>query len=385
MTDILNIKRIDYRCDDLHAETDAIRRRLGLRGDVVSEAGKQRTMEVFGQPLTPQQVVQTICDEVRSDGIAAVLKYSEKIDKVKLDRAALRVSVEQLEAAHRQADEAFLSALRAIRKNLVAFQTAIRHEDVSVEAPGGGLLQQIYRPLRRVGLCIPGGAAAYPSTVLMTAVPAQVAGVEQIAIVAPPTPFGSENIDLLATCYELGITEVYRVGGAQAVAALAYGVDGLPAVDLIAGPGNLFVALAKRYVFGEVAIDAIAGPSEVVVIADASTPREFVAADLIAQAEHAPGASILITTCEELWESIAGDLSQMCSQLPRGKVARESLEEFGALILVRDAGAAAELANAIAPEHLQIATLDAASRVDDYHNAGAVFLGHYTRSHWAIM
>ena len=378
MTDILNIQRIDYRRDDLHAEVAAIRKRIGLRGDVVSEAGKQRTMEVFGQPLTPQQVVQTICDAVRSDGIAAVLKYTEQIDKVKVDRDALRVSAKQLETAHRQADDAFLQALRAIRKNLVAFQQAIRHEDVSVEVTGGGLLQQRYRPLRRVGLCIPGGAAAYPSTVLMTAVPAQVAGVEQIAIVAPPTPFGTENVDLLATCHELGITEVYRAGGAQGVAALAYGVDGIPAVDLIAGPGNLFVALAKRYVFGEVAIDAIAGPSEVVVIADASTPREFVAADLIAQAEHAPGASILITTCEELWDALPGELSQMCSRLPRGALARESLEEFGALILVPHAGAAADLANAIAPEHLQIATVDAATHLDDYHNAGAVFLGPYS-------
>ena len=168
-----------------------------------------------------------------------------------------------------------------------------------VERPHGGYLEQRYRPLERVGICVPGGAAAYPSTVLMTAVPAQVAGVKQLAVVAPPTPFGAYNADLLATCHELGISEVYRLGGAQGVAALAYGVEGLPRVDKIVGPGNLFVALAKKPVYGEVDIDSIAGPSEVVVIVDDSTRADFTAADLIAQAEHAPGASILIAWSAE--------------------------------------------------------------------------------------
>ena len=218
------------------------------------------------------------------------------------------------------------------------------------------ILVQRYRPLERVGICVPGGAAAYPSTVLMTAVPAQVAGVRQLAIVAPPTKFGAYNPDLLATCHELGITEVYRLGGAQAVAALAYGVEGIPRVDKIVGPGNLFVALAKKYVFGEVDIDSIAGPSEVVVIVDESTRPEFTAMDLIAQAEHAPGASVLIGWNAEVLDAAVAELSRQLGHLERGALARQSLEEFGAVILARDADEACALADEIAPEHLHIAT-----------------------------
>src|SRR6516225_5724740 len=190
-----------------------------------------------------------------------------------------------------------------------------------------------YRPMRRVGVLVPGGAAAYPSTLLMTVCPAQAAGVRELAVVMPPTPAGAYNNDLLAVCHELGVGEVYRVGGAQAVAALAYGVEGLPAVDMIVGPGNIFVALAKRYVFGQVAIDCIAGPSEVVVLADESAHAEFVAADLIAQAEHAPGSSILLTWHEPMLDAVECALQTQLSQLERGELARESLEQFGALVL----------------------------------------------------
>src|SRR2546423_3927468 len=171
--------------------------------------------------------------------------------------------------------------------------------------------------MNRVGVMVPGGAAAYPSTLLMTVCPAQAAGVKEIAVVMPPTPNGAYNRDLLAVCRELGVTEVYRVGGAQAVAALAYGVEGLPAVDMIVGPGNLFVALAKRHVFGQVAIDCIAGPSEVVVLADASAPPDYVAADLLAQAEHAPGASVLVTWHATLLDEVANALEKQLSELSR--------------------------------------------------------------------
>ena len=230
----------------------------------------------------------------------------------------------------------------ACAQNIREFQQAILHRDVRVERPGGYLVQR-YRPLDRVGICVPGGAAAYPSTVLMTAVPAQVAGVEELAVVAPPTKFGAYNADMLATCHELGITEVYRLGGAQAVAALAYGVEGIPRVDKIVGPGNLFVALAKKYVFGEVDIDSIAGPSEVVVIVDESTRPEFTAMDLIAQAEHAPGASVLIGWNEKVLDAAVAELSRQLGHLERGELARQSLEEFGAVILARDADEACAL------------------------------------------
>ena len=284
----LNIRRIDSRRDDIRAAMLELRRRLSPRGDVVSEAGRRRTIEVFGEPLTPGQVVDRICTDVQQRGLAAVLDYSERIDKAQLTADTIRVSAPELSEAHAQADPRLLEAVRRVAANIREFQKAILHRDVRLERPGGYLAQR-YRPLDRVGICVPGGAAAYPSTVLMTAVPAQVAGVKELVVVAPPTKFGAYNADMLATCCELGIREVYRLGGAQAVAAMAYGIQGLPRVDKIVGPGNLFVALAKQRVFGDVDIDSIAGPSEVVVIVDDSTRPEFTAMDLIAQAEHAPG------------------------------------------------------------------------------------------------
>ena len=263
----LAMPRIDARRAAAQTELDSLRAKLAPSGDVVSEAGRKKTIEVFGEPLTPQQVVERICDEVESRGLEAVLEYSRKLDGAELDAGSLRVPASALAEAHAAADPEFLASVRRIRESLLRFQEAILHADVRVEIEGGGYLRQRYLPLERAGLCVPGGAAAYPSTVLMTAAPAQAAGVKQLAVVAPPTPYGSYNTDLLATCHELGITEVYRMGGAQAVAALAYGCDGVPRVDKIVGPGNLFVALAKRRVFGEVDIDSIAGPSEVIVVA----------------------------------------------------------------------------------------------------------------------
>jgi histidinol dehydrogenase len=193
----------------------------------------------------------------------------------------------------------------------------------------------------------------------------------------PPTPTGAYNNDMLAVCHELGIREVYRVGGAQAVAALAYGVQGLPAVDMIVGPGNLFVALAKRYVYGQVAIDCIAGPSEVVVLADHTAPPAFVAADLLAQAEHSPGASILVTWHAPLLDAVTAALEEQLPRLDRGGLARESLEQFGALVLARDEAEAVARVNQLAPEHLQIATADPEALLERIDHAGAIFLGHY--------
>jgi histidinol dehydrogenase len=212
----------------------------------------------------------------------------------------------------------------------------------------------------------------------MTVVPAQAAGVEEIAVVVPPTPFGGYNTDLLAACHALGVTEVHRIGGAQAVAALAYGVAGIPPVDKIVGPGNLFVALAKRQVYGEVDIDSIAGPSEVVLIADATADPRFVASDLISQAEHSPGASVLITWEADLIDRVADALTQQLGRLSRGDLARESLERFGALILVRDEDEAVHLTNLIAPEHLHVSTADPDRLAERLTNAGAIFLGHYS-------
>jgi histidinol dehydrogenase len=373
----LNIRRIDSRKDDIRAAMAALRERLSPRGEVVSQAGRVRTMAVFGEPLSPVQVVDRICRDVAAKGLAAVLDYTARIDKAQLTAQSVRVPQADLERAHAQADGEFLQAVRRVRENIRIFQEAILHRDVRIERPGGYLAER-YRPLDRVGICVPGGAAAYPSSVLMTAVPAQVAGVKQLAVVAPPTKFGSYNADMLATCHELGISEVYRLGGAQAVAALAYGVEGIPRVDKIVGPGNLFVALAKKYVYGEVDIDSIAGPSEVVVMVDDSTRPEYTAFDLIAQAEHAPGASVLIGWSEKVLDAAVAALEKQLGEVERGDLARQSLEEFGAVILARDADEACALTNEIAPEHLHIATADAERLAEKIRHAGAIFLGNYT-------
>ncbi|MEO1496856.1 MAG: histidinol dehydrogenase [Planctomycetota bacterium] len=374
----LAIARIDARRPDAQPAIDALRAKLAPDGNVVSEAGRQKTMEVFGEPLTPVQVVERICEDVQKRGVEAVLEYTAKLDGADFSADQLRVTPERLAAAHATAAPEFLATVRRIRGNLLRFQEAILHADVRVEIEGGGHLRQRYLPLERAGLCVPGGAAAYPSTVLMTAVPAQAAGVRQLAVVAPPTPFGSENDDLLATCHELGVTEVYRMGGAQAVAALAYGCEGVPKVDKIVGPGNLFVALAKRHVFGEVDIDSIAGPSEVIVVADATTPPDYAAADLIAQAEHSPGSAVLITWHEPLVEQVVDHLEQQLATLDRSDLTRRSLEDFGALIVVADREHAARLCDELATEHLHLACEDAEALLGEIRCAGAVFVGQHT-------
>jgi histidinol dehydrogenase len=355
-----------------------LRRQLSLLGDVVSRRGRELTEAVFGEALPPIKVVERVCADVRSRGLAAVLHYTEQFDRVRLDAAGLRVSAGELSDAHAAAEPAFLETIRRVRLNVMGFQLGLVHADAVLTVADSHELRLRYRPVHRVGICVPGGAAAYPSTLLMTVCPAQAAGVEELAVVMPPGPFGGYNRDLLATCHELGVTEVYRVGGAQAVAALAYGVEGIAAVDMIVGPGNLFVTLAKRHVVGQVGIDMLAGPTELVVLADDSAPAEFVAADLIAQAEHAPGASILVTWHEPLLDEVTAALERQLPSLARGQLARESLETFGALVLTRGADEAVACANQIAPEHLQIATRNAEGLAERIDNAGAIFLGHYT-------
>ncbi|MFK7777642.1 MAG: histidinol dehydrogenase [Gimesia sp.] len=377
----LNITTIDCTRDDATALFSELREKLSPRGNVVSEAGRQRTIDLFGEPLSPQEVVERICNDVRDQGRDALLDYTEKLDKKKLTPETMRVSAEELKTAHEQADSEYLETLRKIRENVIEFQSALLPDDVKVSREAGEAiveLRQRYLPLKRVGVCIPGGAAAYPSTLLMTAIPAQTAGVKEIVIVVPPTDFGGYNTDILAACYELGITEIYRVGGAQAVAALAYGVEGIQRVDKIVGPGNLFVALAKRHVFGEVDIDSIAGPSEVIVLADETANPEFIASDLISQAEHSPGSGVLITWHTPLIEAVRTALISQLNELPRGDLARQSLLDYGALILTRDADEAARYTDLLAPEHLHISTDNPEQLLAKIQNAGAIFMGHYT-------
>jgi histidinol dehydrogenase len=374
----LQLRRVDCTKANAVDLIAAIRRQLSPDGDIVSERGRALTRQVFGEELSPARSVERICADVRQRGFVAVAHYSQQFDNFALTPANLRVPPGDLASAHATAEPAFLEVVRRVRRSILAFQLGILHRDATFRDGAGQELRLRYRPVRRVGVCVPGGAAAYPSTLLMTIVPAQAAGVREVAVVAPPTAYGSFNPDVLAVCHELGISEVYRVGGAQAVAALAYGIDGLPRVDMIVGPGNLFVALAKRYVYGQVGVDMLAGPTEVVVLADGSANPAYVASDLISQAEHAPGASLLITWDAALVDAVAEALEEQLAILPRGELARESLERFGALVLARSADEAVALANAIAPEHLHLCARDAERLADRIENAGAVFIGEYT-------
>jgi histidinol dehydrogenase len=373
----LNIQRVDARTGNTDVLNE-LRKKLSPQGDVVSPRGRALTEEVFGKPLTPVEVVQKICSDVQQEGTSALLRYLKALDKADLSPADLRVPETDLAAAHAAADPELIASIGRIRDNITEFQSAILHQDVTITPKPGVTLTQRYVPLRRVGVCVPGGAAAYPSTVLMTVVPAQVAGVKEVAVVAPPTPFGAYNTDMLATCHELGVTEVYRMGGAQAVAALAYGCDEVPSVDKIVGPGNLFVALAKKEVFGTVDIDSFAGPSEVIVIADETARADFVASDLLAQAEHSPGSAILITWDENLIDAVYEELVKQVAVLERSELTFDSLEAFGALILVADEAAACELTDQFAPEHLQIETANPRDQIAQIKNSGAAFLGHHT-------
>lgn len=372
------LRRIDCRTADARAELRALRRLLSPDGSVVSERGRALTLKVFGEALSPLQSVERICKAVKARGFAAAQEFSIAFDGYSLTPANLKVGADELAAAHGTARPGLLEAVGKARRNVLAYQSAILHQDQEVNQPNGARIRHRHRPLRRVGVCVPGGAAAYPSTLLMTVVPAQAAGVKEIAVIAPPTAYGSLNAEILAVCHELGVEEVYRLGGAHGVAALAYGIDGLPRVDMIVGPGNLFVALAKKHVFGEVGIDAIAGPSEVIVLADESARPEFVAADLIAQAEHSPGASLLITWHEPLLAAVAADLEKQLAAQSRGELARAALEQFGALILARDEAEAIDLTNALAPEHLHLQTASAEAHAERCPNAGAIFVGPHT-------
>lgn len=374
----VRMERLDASREDFPEAIKRLRTKLSPDGSVVSPRGRELTQKVFGAALSPAEVVHRICSDVKANGSEAVVKYARALDNPSVTAESLRVPLEMLETSHKNASSEFLGSVRRIRDNIVVFQSSILHKSVRIEPSPGVILEQCFKPLRRVGICVPGGAAAYPSTVLMTAIPAQCAGVDEIAIVAPPTPLGAYNPDMLAVCYELGLREVYAVGGAQAVAALAYGIKEIPGVDKIVGPGNLFVALAKRYVYGEVDIDSIAGPSEVVVLADHTTNPSFAASDVLAQAEHSPGASIVVSWNADVLDKIEASVTKQLASLDRADLTLASLNEFGALILCRDEDEACKITDMIAPEHLQIAIDNPRRLLSKIRNSGATFLGPYS-------
>jgi histidinol dehydrogenase len=374
----LKLRHIDLTASNAAAQIRKLRDQFRTDAEVITSEQKKRTIAVFGQPLTPTATVDRICNDVRDKGLSAVLHYTEAFDKVKLKPDMVRVKPEEMAEAHAKVGGEFLEVVRQIQYNVLQFQSGLLHRDAEMRVSGKHELHLRYRPLRRVGVYCPGGAAAYPSTLLMTICPAQAAGVDNIVVCLPPKDTGGFNQAMLATCHELRVSEVYRIGGAQAIAAMAYGVEGIEPVDMIVGPGNQYVALAKRHVFGQVAIDCIAGPSEIVVIADDSAHPDYVALDLIAQAEHSPGVAVLVTWYEPLIAEVHAALEKRLAKLSRADLARDSLERYGALVLAPDKHDAVECVNKLAPEHLHIQTRDPDALVEDIESAGAVFLGPFT-------
>ena len=329
----LKMRRIDLKDQAGQLELDNLMSALGNQGNVVSPKGRELTKAVFGEALSPLQVVERVCSDVRTNGLDSLLHYTKQFDKVDLTHASIRVTLAELREAHANAPPKLLETVRRIKQNIYAFQVGLVQRDAVQSLGTRGELRLRFRPIKRVGIHVPGGAAAYPSTLLMTVVPAQAAGVEELVVVMPPTPNGAYCSDMLAVCHELGVQEVYRVGGAQAIAALAYGVQGINKVDMIVGPGNMFVALAKKTVYGQVAIDCIAGPSEVVVLGDETSNPRYLAAELISQAEHSPGSSLLVTWRKEILDEVEKALNEMLSTLERGDLAKDCLSNLAPLCL----------------------------------------------------
>ncbi len=324
------------------------------------------------------KTVADILAAVREGGDAAVLKFTEQFDHVRMTADEMRVPAADIATARAACPDDVLAALTAAHERITDFHRRQLPEDIDYVDASGVRLGGRWRPVAAAGLYVPGGTAAYPSSVLMNAVPAQVAGVERIVMVVP-APNGELNPLVLAAADLAGVGEIYRIGGAQAVAALAYGTETITAVDKIVGPGNAYVAAAKRQVFGTVGIDMIAGPSEILVVADAANDPAWIAADLLSQAEHDTAAqSLLITDDAAFADAVAAAVESHLATLPRADIARASWERFGAIILVPDLESAVPLIDRLAPEHLELACADAEALADKVRNAGAIFIGAYT-------
>jgi histidinol dehydrogenase len=324
------------------------------------------------------QRVREIVDAVQRDGDAALIRFTREFDCPVIETVGLKVSERDVEAACDEVDRKFLKALRAARANIRAFHKAQKGTSWALKHKGL-LLEQRVGPVPRAGIYVPGGKAAYPSTVLMNAIPAAIAGVPEIVMVTPARPDGTISAGVLVAARECGISAIYRVGGAQAIAALAFGTATIPRVDKITGPGNAYVAAAKRMLYGRVGIDMIAGPTEVVVVADETARPEYVAADLIAQAEHdETAAAICITTSAPAAQAVELAVAMQLETAPRRSIARAALERHGAIVLVRSLGEALRLVNLIAPEHLEVMVKRPRKFADGVLAAGSIFIGTWS-------
>ncbi|MBQ3141408.1 MAG: histidinol dehydrogenase [Clostridia bacterium] len=345
----------------------------------IMEYGTTPVEEIFARKDAAADVsgiVSDIIANVRANGDAALKEYCEKFDKVTLD--SFEVTKDEIEEALQLVDADFLRILREAAERIREFHSHQKRSSFIISGPKGSQLGQKVLPIEKVGLYVPGGTAAYPSTVLMDAIPAKIAGCPVLVMTTPPGKDGKVNPAILAAAHVAGVDRIFKVGGAQAVAVLAYGTESVPAVYKIVGPGNVFVAEAKRQVFGKVSIDMIAGPSEILVVADGNSNPEYVAADLLSQAEHDKLASaVLVTESRALADAVAEAIERQLKELPREEIARTSIENNGKIIVVDDLKMAIEIANEIAPEHLELCVDNPFDYLSQVENAGSVFMGRY--------
>ena len=345
---------------------------------IVEDLSKRE--EIFSAKETKRDVslvVAEIIEKVKKEGDKAIFELCEKFDKAKLN--TLKVSKEEIETAYNKVEKEFIKTLEYASKNIYEFHSKQKRNGFEIKRENGVIVGQKVTPIERAGIYVPGGTASYPSTVLMDSIPAIVAGCSRVVMVTPPNKDGEINPYILASAKIAGVTEIYKVGGAQAIAGLAYGTESIPKVDKIVGPGNAFVAEAKKQVFGEVSIDMIAGPSEILVVADNKSNPRFVASDLLSQAEHDKMASaVLVTNDIDFAKKVQQEIEVQLDSLERKDIARSSIDDYGKIIVTSSIERAIEVSNLIAPEHLELCLDNPFSYLDKIKHAGSVFLGRYT-------
>ena len=346
----------------------------------IFKKGEIEDKEIFkrnSDSLDVSSIVKDIIENVKKSGDKALKEYSLKFDKVDLN--SLIVTEKEIDSALEEVEEEFLNIIVEAAENITEYHSKQLRKGYEIKKENGAVLGQIVLPLEKVGIYVPGGTAAYPSTVLMNAIPAKIAGVKEVVMVTPPNKEGKVNPYILAAAKVAGVDRIFKVGGAQAIAALAYGTESVPQVDKIVGPGNAFVAEAKKQVFGQVAIDMIAGPSEILVISDSKSNPKHLAADLLSQAEHDKNATaVLVTDSFELADCVQKEIEEQLKDLPREEIARASIDNNGKIIVCKDMSEAIEISNRIAPEHLEISTDNPFELLKSVKNAGSVFLGRYS-------
>ncbi|MDD7380448.1 MAG: histidinol dehydrogenase [Succiniclasticum sp.] len=358
------------------AEISALLKKKAFDETELSPRIQESCDRMWGEHLSAAQIVDRIVNRVRQDGDKELFYFTKMIDGAELTGNSLRVSEKEFDEARTLVDPVVLESITRAIKNVKKFHEEQMPKSWFTERPYGSLIGQKITPIDRVGIYVPGGTAAYPSSVIMNAVPAKVAGVPRIVMAAPPGRDGKLNPYVLVTAEKIGISEIYKMGGAQAVAAMAFGTETVPKVDKISGPGNIFVTLAKKAVYGHVDIDMLAGPSEILILADNNADPSYLAADLLSQAEHDPLASaILITDSERLAKTVAEAIEIQLKELPREEIAAASLQAMGKIIIAKDLETAVAMANSSAPEHLEVMTREPFRFMPLLHNCGAMFLG----------